>query len=214
MPFDQDLSKEQKLFDIWRIAVDFEWPRINFWALISALTISSLYAFAIVANDRDVSTRTLHLAEVGVSYSASILGFLIAGFTIFMSSVKPRLITLLSNIEHDKAKISWLKFMLFVYVRVFVEYLAFTGVCISLLIYGGTEGFFYKILQLAFSDNSIVCMVEIRFEFVLVATFFVHTLFLLKSFVVNIYKTFLLPIVQRNIEDEKSMANQAIESQE
>ena len=139
------------------------------------------------------------LADVGFVFSLSILGFLIAGFSIFASVTKPELFITLANISYNGTEINRLQFVFFNFLNVFSVYLVLLALSM--------------IVQLVFSPSSPVSLLGQRIvdtnasigfslNAIMLFTFgvlFVEAFVRLKSFVWNLYQSVLVSIAT---EDE------------
>ncbi len=72
------------------------------------------------------------IADIGFALTTAILGFLIAGFSIFASITRPEIFAGLAKLNHKDSGLSRLQFIFFNFLLVFIHYLAFLAVSIVL----------------------------------------------------------------------------------
>lgn len=156
-----------------------------------------------------LKTLITQVAEIGFTLTSAILGFLIAGFSIFASITRPEIFVGLAMLDHKDSSLSRLQFIFFNFLLVFIHYLTFLAVSI-----------FLKLgLPLAPALVDVIShQIELSAMFVWLASVAVATLLfgwltfllmLLKSFIWNIYQAVLLIIVTGNelVEMEKKFSN-------
>ncbi|MGV2124070.1 hypothetical protein ACQZ4R_13385 [Agrobacterium vitis] len=151
--------------------------------------VDSLVKFpAIVDGSRE-------LADVGFTFSTSILGFLISGFAIFAGISKPEVLIVLAKTDHGKHNISELQFIFFNFFIVFLNYLLFLVYCILIKITTYPGGVLKRILDEIFllDKSSSIAISSIIFSITL--CFLVLVILLLKSFIWNLYQSVLIIIL-------------------
>lgn len=70
------------------------------------------------------------VADIGFTLTTAILGFLIAGFSIFASITRPEIVAGLAKLDHKDTGLSRLQFIFFNFLLVFIHYLAFLAASI------------------------------------------------------------------------------------
>ena len=109
---------------------------------------STCYAPATLTYE-EISPFLLHAAQQGFLLAVGILGFLIAGFSIFASITRADLFIALANIPYEETEINSLQFVFFNFINVFIVYL-------GLLVYS-------LIVILALDDHSPVVLLAARY---------------------------------------------------
>ena len=153
----------------------------------------------------ETSSFVFLLADVGFVFSLSILGFLIAGFSIFASVTKPELFITLANISYDGTEINRLQFVFFNFLNVFSVYLVLLALSM--------------IVQLVFSPSSpamllgqhivdgypILGFATNAMMLLAFGVLFVEAFLKLKSFIWNLYQTVLVSIATEDEIREKEL---------
>ncbi|MGA3134013.1 MAG: hypothetical protein ABSD59_24895 [Terracidiphilus sp.] len=134
-------------------------------------------------------------ANAGASLAGSILGFLIAGFAIICTILRPGTILNLQRLHNPKYKLSELKLLFVIFVDVFVQYLALLFWSLLVVIFGGKTG---PAMMLGIFLSKINWMIPFcLLHVILVAwgTWLVMLVLSLKSFIYNLYQSLALALV-------------------
>ena len=120
----ESLLKEKNLWQIYRASWQISDSKFNWFVGIASLVFFT--AYAVLAPDvNGMHAMLLKLAEIGFNAAVSILGFLIAGFTIFGSLAKPELLLTMLRFTEKKSGLSYLKYNFFTLIRTFIYFLVF-----------------------------------------------------------------------------------------
>lgn len=123
-----DLLKEKSLWGIYWLALRIRRSRVN---IIVALTFMiGTFLLARDSKAPDLATQLYSVATVALSSTVSLLGFLIAGFSFFATVSDKQLFCRMAEHKHAGSGLSYLKYNLFIFMRVFAEFLM---VCITSL---------------------------------------------------------------------------------
>jgi len=200
MSWQDEIFEEKSLWAVFRKAYGVTGSSTNTWVVlaVTALLVSTIGADLYF--DIDQVTQTTFIvavrlwAEVGVVFAASILGFLLTGFSIFATMTRNELFVALANIPHKKGNISRLKFVFFNFLIVFIIYLTFLVLClaVSLLLSKGAP--MTLLIGEVTKDSPWVQYVLGAAAWVIVGSFFAEVLVMLKSFIWNLYQAVLLAI--------------------
>ena len=202
------LFAEKNLWQIFRQSKPFYHnSRFNAWSAILATIVLASFAIADLSGTRFAAYGRLDLsdlfstwAKTGISYAATILGFLLAGFAVLFAVLRPPTVLALRQIKRPGEQLSELKLIFVTFINVFVHYAAFVGWCVVYLIAGGTGGLFditgrYLALFLPGIRPTIIHIV-----FVIWGLWFLLLVLKLKSFIYNLYQTLLLGMAADAIE--------------
>lgn len=117
-----DLLKEGSLWAVFRKSLRIKRSKKN---LIVALIVSA-FAFAVTIPEprAGILASQIHsLSLIILSATVSLLGFLIAGFSFFATVSDKAMFCKMAEHTHKNSGLSYLKFNLFIFMRVFAEYL-------------------------------------------------------------------------------------------
>jgi len=183
----KDLLKEKNLWQIYMGCRKL--PRNKFNTIGIILTFLLLLAYTIFSPNpvNILATQVRDWADIGINFASSILGFLLAGFTISATVTKPNLLVAMSRIKHESCGLSYLKYNYFSLIEVFIYYLVFVAVCLAVKIFGAPNGLLSNILvylpdQLAWVKHLIVAL-----GLIFIGTGFFYLILILKSFIFNVY---------------------------
>jgi hypothetical protein len=148
--------------------------------------------------------------SIGFGYSIipSVLGFLIAGFTVFVTFTKPGVFSAMARREFSNTGQSYLKYNMSAFVLAFFHYLVYLSVVFILLFFGGSKGFLKNIVIWFDNHVSNISCLDFNYYFiavsvlaVLMASWTWYLLMLLKSFVYNVYQV-VITGVRWDLEEE------------
>lgn len=203
-----DLFAEQNLWQIFRQSRPF-YHRSPFNRYAAILAGIVLVGFAITslaeshmapATSLDFSELFTTWAKTGVSYAATILGFLLAGFAVLFAVLRPHTVLALRNIVRPGEQLTELKLIFVTFVNVFVHYTAFVGWCIIYLVAGGRGGPFDVTGRHVAQFLPWIRPVVMHVVFVAWGFWFLLLVLKLKSFIYNLYQTLLLGMAADAIE--------------
>ena len=187
------LSKEKSLWEIFKKTLEIKESFLNLFLLIVVFIVISIYTIFFDKGLTESGFILRSLADTGAGFSTSILGFLIAGFTIFTSIADKSLFVSMAKERKDGYTFSWLKFVFFVFMKVFIHYFVFTCLCYFVKIFFTENGIISSFLGRA-SEGLLVKGIFLKTTLVVIGTYLVYLLILLKSFLFNIYEVSMMAI--------------------
>lgn len=199
-PTPEDLTKEKSLFAVWKLSFKFGQSRFN---LITAFIVSAvIFRFVmLVPNQTELITGQLRrLVLAGIAFAPSTLGFLIAGFTVFVTVIRIDVFLEMARREKSKTGESYLKYNLSAFMVVFVHYVTYLFCCITLDLFIQTGGLASIALANARTYPEISNQIDIVKHFVsggllvLMGGWTVYLVMLLKSLIFNVYHVTLTAV--------------------
>lgn len=195
-----DLLNEKSLWAIYRQCIR-KLPPSKFNVVTTAVVFLTLLSDAAFFSENFLFRLDLirSICDLGLGFGTTILGFLIAGFTIFSTLSKPELFKRMYDAVHKQSGLSYLKVNFFTFAEVFVVYAFYLVMCLAIKLVGGNHGFVASIVK--FSDihtclgYSIDKKYLVNFVFVFFGTLSFYSLLSLKSFIFNTYHTVMTSIV-------------------
>lgn len=196
----KDLFDEKSLGGIFlKSVLRLSHSLFNTVTTCAVLALLALHALYFDTKLLSLAATVRSMADVGLSFGSSILGFLIAGFTIFATLTKPSLFIMMYKNVHPKSGLNYLKHNFFAFIEVFVVYLVFLGGCLLIKIFGGPDGALLQFLKFVAcrTDSELDTLKEIVIKgaYIVTGTFLYYSLVSLKSFVFNIYHIVITSIV-------------------
>jgi hypothetical protein len=156
------------------------------------------------------------LSELGLGFGSTILGFLIAGFTIFSTLSKPEMFLRLQEVQYKNTGMSYLKVNFFTFVEVFVVYIFYMLICLAIKIFCAKNGLASGLVGASHSNPIFGYYIDkqwlINGGYVCFATLSFISLLSLKSFIFNTYHTVMTSVVwsfnpsKREVELESTVA--------
>jgi hypothetical protein len=197
MPIDPaDLTKEKSLWAVFlqtnRIKPAHSYDRI---CIITFMLLMAIYA---VFADESSTFFALHIREIadlGFSFSLGILGFLIAGFTIFASITKQEIFIRKAEVIEPNSKLNYLKYTFGVFMKIFIQLFVLLAACVLIKIFAFPNGPATTLLNLYSRRTADGAKhVITRFTVVSLSTDVLYCVLLLKDFIFNIYYSIMSTI--------------------
>lgn len=189
----KSLTEEKNLWAIYLKARRISFNSFNFWstALVLVLVIAQYCVLDITLDEKLKVVREFSLVAMGVV--VSVLGFILAGFTIFATISQPDMFVSMSKHRHDASGLSYLKHNFFIFMRVFIYYLIYTVFCLLVIVFGIKGGLVHKIIILSpISCKISEWLVGLAYVVLYAGLFFL--LVQLKSFIFNVYHSVMTAI--------------------
>jgi hypothetical protein len=198
----KDLLKEKNLWQIYKGCRKLPRNKWNKEGVFIVFSLLFVYAFFSPNSVSTLASQVREWADLGIGFASSILGFLLAGFTISATVTKPDLLVAMSRKLHEPSGLSYLKYNYFALIEVFIVYLVFVGLCVGVKIFGAPNGpvsnvLFYLPFQLEWLKRFFVIVGVVS-----VGTGFFGLIIILQSFIFNIYH-FVMTGIRWELEKEQ-----------
>jgi hypothetical protein len=205
------LFGETRLLGVYLIAARTGPNRFNLCVTILVGLAALIFACAKNTNLTVVLDLARTSASDGLGFSSSILGFLIAGFAIFLTPTRPELFVRMQESVHPKTGYTYLKYNLSGFVVVFIHYFLFATACFIFKSFGSPHALFSMVLQevevnFGASIREKIKSAGIVVSFVVVETWFFYLLMLMKSFIFNLYHI-VMTMVAFELDDRRRQAS-------
>jgi hypothetical protein len=179
-----DLTKEKCLWDVYLQARKIKSSITN---VLITLGMAVFLGFASwcspIATER-IQEQLSSWGEFGASSALGILGFLIAGFTIFATTKQDMLLAMHRHI-HKETGLTYLEYNIYSFIKVFIFHLAFGAFCFGLvLLFAEDSPFFHATGSLVDSATKRGLLKVLSVTYGVGLTYLLVTL---KSFVFNIH---------------------------
>lgn len=199
-PTPKDLTKEKSLFALWKLSFKFGQSWFN---LIAALMVSGMilrFVCLVPEHTYLIASQLRRLVTAGIAFAPSTLGFLIAGFTVFVTVIRIDVFLEMAQREKPNTGESFLKYNLSAFMVVFVHYVAYLFCCITLDLFIQTGGLASIALANARTYPEIAQLVDtVKYSvsgglLVFMGGWTVYLVMLLKSLVFNVYHVTLTAV--------------------
>ena len=204
----ESLFNETSLFQVYRKAPSFFSNRFNSICLgCVALCLSALAILDFRVRDTTPPGHLLSTfmawASLGVSLAGTILGFLIAGFAVLCTVLRPQTMRALQRLENKQLGESELKYLFTLFIDVLVQYLAllFWSLTASIVLSPIVNNF----ISIASRFNPLIPPLASHVLFVIWGSWLIALVLVLKSFIYNLYQSLLLGLADtmHDFENER-----------
>lgn len=185
--FDEsDLTSEKSLWDVYKLCRKIHPKKSQVIILLIVMATLAANAFILENKSENILTDVRKWAELGFNFGITTLGFLIAGFTIFATLSKPKMLLAMMDHTNKETGLPTLKYNFFAFMKVFIAYITFTLFYLVILLFGQANGLISNVGGLL-PHSECMGLALIKIAYVLIGGSFVHLLLLLKTFIFNIY---------------------------
>jgi hypothetical protein len=189
-----DLTREKTLLDLYRLGRKFPHSKFNRRVALLMAALLTLYCYLQWDNTSILVTALRKTADVGLSFSTSILGFLIAGFTVFVTVTRVDIFVAMARVEYEYSGESYLKYNLVQFMLVFSHYIAYLFVCICFVLFAQPHGLVSTVTAQLLAISAYPCISTILYKLpvaialVLLGAWTTYLVLLLKSFIYNTFQ--------------------------
>ena len=170
-----------------------------FVGMLIASVMASILRPELVANlDAQLKFLSSSSGDLFGFYS-TMLGFVIAGFTILIGVMDKKNLQNLAQVKHKGRDISEFKFVYYSFILTLIVF-GFGTFIFGLLHFVCKENGVAELLVATFNENIWVRSMGLILN-VTSITFFVYSILMLKSFVWNIYQLVLVNVVIKDVKD-------------
>lgn len=192
----EELLNEKNLFEVYRVSRKIPFSKTNKFLLIIFCIISLIFTLGI--DDKELVKDIPELSSTLLAAVLTVLGFLIAGYTIFCSVLNHSLSMELYNSEEKPYGFSQLKYSHLLFMRVFFYYLIYAFFLFSVVFFSKSTSLSSIISVISTHDKCIFFITN----YILYNSLFIGMSFLmlqLASFIFNIYHTVMTSICSTEI---------------
>lgn len=194
IPEPDDLGREKTVLALYLLGRKF--PHSKFNRRVTLVVALALTAFCYLQWDNvpALSVVLRKYAEIGLSFSTSILGFLIAGFTVFVTVTKLDIFVTMAKVEFESSGESYLKYNLVQFMLVFSHYIAYLFICICFALFAQQQGLLSILIGKALSATDcawkvgLIYKAPVSMALVVFGAWNIYLVLLLKSFVYNTFQ--------------------------
>ncbi|MBI5791676.1 MAG: hypothetical protein HZA63_09390 [Rhodocyclales bacterium] len=181
-----ELTSEKSLWDVYVLSRRIRPSWVQTLLNLAATGLLTVNAFVLQPNTTALLADARSWATNGFNFTITTLGFLIAGFTIFMTVAKPAMMLAMMDHQDKETALPTLKKNIFAFMRVFIAYLTCAGLYLFVILFcqtGGVISYIVKLIPASLGVRDLM----IQLGYVLLGSSFVYLLLMLKSFIFNVY---------------------------
>ena len=206
-----DITREKTLFALWRTASKF--PKRKFNLVVTACVGLLLARYCALVWDQPDTLLALFrkIESTGFDFATSILGFLVAGFTVFVTVTRLDMFLKMAKTEKSETGESVLKYNLSAFIVTFVHYVCYLLACLLCELVLQPNGLASVAYQNALTYPNLAAMLpsaRTSVAAVLVVGFgswTVYLIVLLKSFIYNVYQVTTTSVAYEWKQEEDSV---------
>lgn len=193
-PKSSDLTREKSLLALWRTSFKFAQRRFNYVVVAVVAIALARYCQLDWDQPQTLMAAFRKIEGTGFSFATSILGFLVAGFTVFVTVIRIDMFLTMARMEKANTGESVLKYNLSAFIVTFVHYTSYIFACLMSELFlqpGGlaTVAFAnaqtYPILAPWAPLTHSLCSAALLVAF---GAWTAYLVLLLKSFIYNVYQ--------------------------
>lgn len=188
-----NVTKESSLFELYMLSWKFPASIFNLVVTVLFSSLLIMYVFLQWGHVEILASLARSFVDLGLNFAISMLGFLVAGFTIYLTITKVEVFVRMAEFEYEKTGESYLKYNLSCFMVVFAHFILYLFVCIIFKIFAAPHGllpFFMGAVsgfKGCFDFGLIFYRIPVAVFFVVFGGWTIYLVLLLKSFIFNIY---------------------------
>lgn len=193
-----ELFQDKSLLAVYRHSTSYAENRFDKWVKIGSAAVLVLLAIDIfVSNGDRYATAVKSISSwtaIGFNYSVTILGFLVAGFTIFATMTKVEIFIALTVTRHKTENVSHIKFIFYSFIRVFINHIALLFACVIITMMRDASPIYLGLVSS--NEPSIISIKKaaVIVIFPILGYLVINAMLQLKTFVWNLYQSVIVAI--------------------
>jgi hypothetical protein len=193
-PSPADLTREKTLFGLWRTSFRFRQRPFNFIITATVAVLLMRYCSLVWDQPQTILAALRKMEGTGLAFATSILGFLVAGFTVFVTVTRIDMFLEMAKREKPGTGESYLKYNLSAFIVAFVHYVCYIFFCLMCELFMQPGGLASVAIANARSYPSLARVLQVAQPwivsvlFVAFGTWTMYLVLQLKSFVFNVYQ--------------------------
>lgn len=182
----QDLTRERGLWSVFVSTLRIRRGKLSTWILVIASVLLSVNAFAFSTPTSVIVQDLRRWSEIGLNFSVTTLGFLVAGYTIFATLSNPAMMAALLNFNDSETGFSKLKANHLKLIKPIIEFIILASFYMFILITAQPSGLLSNLAKEFKLIDSCVYIAS-RIIYVIAGAGLAYLIGILQSFVFNIY---------------------------
>lgn len=162
--------------------------------ILSLLCIIFSSHFGTLASPQNVAKMVGQWATLSANMSVAILGFLIAGFSIFATMTRPSLFRYMARYKSDGRSISDFKFVFYNFLYIFIHYLILLSISVLTSVLFTPNSPLWYLADIAYDIFPKFVSILTASYGAAIVVYMMFSLLLLKSFLWNLYQTLIFAI--------------------
>lgn len=185
-----ELTKENNFIELYKLARCIPTSKDNLYIYWASLLVFVFFGALNIGNlDNELKVLAQNVKDL-INWSISILGFILAGYSIFASLTDKSLQKLLAKKVHKATGINRLKHTHCLFVKVLIDLIIIIGCCFFVKVVFNDQATIKSNL-LNFYEGGVIAMLVSILNSV-IDSLFIYMLLLCKSFVYNVYHIIMI----------------------
>lgn len=147
-----------------------------------------------LASAGDTARLVQQWAALGANIAVAILGFLIAGFSVFATVTRPELFRYMARYKAKGRPISEFKFVFYNFLYIFAHYIIFLTGSVAVAFLFEPHSPIWWLAETFYADHNKIVDIAAAMTGVIIASYAAFSMLLLKSFLWNLYQTLVFAI--------------------
>lgn len=189
----KDLTAEKSLWDIYKKSRGITHTPFNYLATI-VFGILIIAGFFLNPFETAKAVEVLReLVKTGFEVSLNVLGFLLAGYTVFTSVCKVELFVEMAKHKKEGYEFSHLKYNMFLFMNTFISFMVFTFYCLLIMLLCNEKGIVTTCVNfMPHKESFKMVLAHVGLFTVGIGLFYI--MLSMKSLIFNIYHTVMTSI--------------------
>lgn len=195
-------TSEKSFFSIYKGTLLLKPSTSNNIVFFLSVVFFGYYILNTSESEKILLNRARDWAMLGITFATTLLGFLIAGFTVFSSFTSREIFIKSAFVDDPNTKgLSYLKSFFFVFMKVFIYYVAFVFFSFVSYFLLGENSVLKEVCDINGFDSYRIVLNCSKICIFISAVWVIYLVLLLKSFIFNIYHVVMMTL---RYEYEKS----------
>lgn len=182
----EELLQEKSLLAVYASSRRMAVNRLNQVVTLLVTITLSVYVALTPEATHQIAERVRAITDYGFAFATSILSFLIAGLTIYLTVTKVEHMVLMASIRQKPSGLPWIKYVSFSFLRIMFVYVIYCAACICIKLFASPGGLLTILASYTASPTEIKWWVA-SIGLVILGGATIHLVMLLQSFIFNIY---------------------------
>ncbi len=190
-----DLLKEKSLWEVYKLSWKLPFPYfIVITPFLFGITVF-IFGVSTEVTNSEIIFSIRSVLDLGFTFTSTIFGFLIAGFTIFASLTQKKLFVGIAKIKMPDSDLNWLKGTFAVFMHAFAHFSAFLSLTIFIHLISQKNGIADWIFSNVITVNCNVQRYLLVAIFATLSAWLFYLTLLLSRFIFNIYHVCMLSTI-------------------
>jgi hypothetical protein len=207
-----NITSEKSLYDVYKAVVQPIKLRRLYIGLMAATFIGLIASgYGVGVSAVEIGNRVREWSGLGFNFAATVLGILLAGFTIFSTVSMSDLARPLAERKRKDTGLSYLKYIAGHFMAVFIQYAMFIAMHVTISLFGWYGGPTTKLVTwLSITTGTNLGLHAAVLMLGIVGTWFAYLIMVLFSFIFNVYHSFMF-MSRAKIQSDMVKTGEAVE---